>query len=96
MKVITICGSMRFEKQMIEIAKDLEFKGYCVIQCVYNLKKTQLNQNQLLQLKNAHYKKIDISDAIYVVNIGGYIGEACKSEIEYAKSLNKQIIYHEN
>ena len=42
MKVITICGSMRFEKQMIEIAKDLEFKGYCVIQCVYNLKKTQL------------------------------------------------------
>lgn len=95
MKVITICGSMRFEKQMIKIARDLEFQDWCVIQCVYNIDKTQTTENQLLQLANAHYKKIDISDAIYVVNIGGYIGESCKKEIEYAKSLNKQIIYHE-
>ena len=35
MKVLTICGSMRFEKQMIEIATELEFKGFCVLQCVY-------------------------------------------------------------
>ena len=29
MKTITICGSMRFEKEMIEIAYDLEaHKGY--------------------------------------------------------------------
>lgn len=95
MKVITICGSMRFEKQMIKIARDLEFEGYCVIQCVYNIEKTQENQSQLFRLAEAHYKKIEISDAIYVVNIGGYIGESCKKEIEYAKSLNKQIIYHE-
>ena len=38
MKVITICGSMKFQEKMIEVARELELnQGYCVIQCVYNL-----------------------------------------------------------
>ena len=41
-------------------------------------------------------KKIDLSDAIYVINAGGYIGSSTKLEIEYAKSHNKEIIYLEN
>ena len=96
MKVITICGSMRFEKQMIKIARDLEFQDWCVIQCVYSIDKTQITEKQLLQLANAHYKKIDISDAIYVVNVGGYIGSSCKKEIEYALNHGKEVIYLEN
>lgn len=43
-----------------------------------------------------HRTKIDLSDAIFVVNIGGYIGESVKSEIEYAKEKGKEIIYLEN
>ena len=39
----------------------------------------------LSHLEKAHYRKIDISDGIYVVNIGGYIGESVKAEIQYAK-----------
>ena len=35
-KVVTICGSMRYSKEMMKVAKDLEIeKGYSVIQCVY-------------------------------------------------------------
>lgn len=94
MKVVTICGSMKFQKQMIEIAQKLELENnYCVIQCVYDLK--SVTEKQLKQLSDLHYKKIDISDAIYVVNIDGYIGQSCKNEIEYAKSKNKEILYHE-
>ena len=44
-------------------------------------------------LKDAHFKRIDLSDAIYVVNKDKYIGNSTKKEIEYAKSLNKKIIY---
>ena len=36
-----------------------------------------------------------MSDAIFVVNVGGYIGSSTKSEIEYAKKQNKEIIYLE-
>lgn len=40
-------------------------------------------------------KRIEISDAIYVVNVGGYIGSSTKKEIEYAISLNKEIYFLE-
>ncbi len=34
-KVITICGSMRYSKEMMKISEELELKkGYAVIQCV--------------------------------------------------------------
>lgn len=35
-----------------------------------------------------------MSDGIYVVNIGGYIGTSVKKEIEYAKQRGKEVIYH--
>ena len=90
MKVVTICGSMKFKEKMMEVAKDLEIKNkYVVIQCVYSNDK--FNEEEQFLLADLHYKKIDISDAIYVVNVDGYIGTSTKKEIEYAKSLNKEI-----
>jgi len=96
MKVVTICGSMKFANEMQDIARDLELKeGYCVIQCVYNLDKTKITVEERNHISDAHWKKIDISDAIYVVNIGGYLGKSTISEIKYAISKGKEIIYHE-
>lgn len=92
-KVITICGSMRFKKEMIQIAEELELKrGYVVIQCVYAQQDRQYDKSEKEKLSQIHFKKIEISDAIYVVNVNGYIGEATRREIEYAKSLNKEIL----
>ena len=36
-------------------------------------------------LGKLHLKRIEISDAIYVVNVNGYIGSSTKKEIENAK-----------
>lgn len=92
-KVITICGSMKFKDKMIEIANDLELnKKHAVIQCVYGENKNNYNKNELDLLSKIHFKKIDISDAIYVVNVDGYIGESTKKEIEYARKNNKEIL----
>ena len=41
-----------------------------------------------------HKEKIKLSNTILVVNVGGYIGNSTKSEIEYAKSLNKEVLYY--
>lgn len=96
MKVITICGSMRFSNEMIKIATELETdKGYCILQPVYNFDDKVLSDIEMKNIVKAHYKKIDISDAIFVVNVDGYIGKSVKQEIEYAKSLNKEILYLE-
>ena len=97
MKVVTICGSMRFEKEMIKIAGDLEKShGWCVIQCVYDIDISKTTREEMDNIVNSHWTKIDMSDAIYVVNIDGYIGNSTRNEIDYAISKGKEIIYHEN
>ena len=96
MKVVTLCGSMKFAKQMQEIAMELEVKhGYCVIIPIW-ADNVQPSEKEIEKLAQAHFKKIDISDAIYIVNIGGYIGDAVSKELRYAKEHNKAILYHEN
>ena len=97
MKVVTMCGSMKFNKQMKVIARKLETKnGWAVIQCIYSKKSDKMdNIEEMHNIENAHYKKIEISDAIYVVNINGYIGEATKRAIAYAKKYGKEIIFHQ-
>lgn len=94
--VVTICGSMKFADKMIGVAFELERKyGWCVLQCVYDFDNTQITQEELEKIKLAHFKRIEISDAIYVLNIGGYIGKSVKDEINFAQQHNKRIIYHE-
>ena len=96
MKVVTICGSMKFAKEMQRIAGVLAIdKGWCVLQCVYDLDFANLTSEDLNSLKNEHLKRIELSDAIYVVNINGYVGNSTKFEIKYATKLGKEVIYHE-
>lgn len=42
-----------------------------------------------------HLRKIDMADEIYVINVGGYIGESTRSEIEYAKKNGRVVRYLE-
>lgn len=46
-------------------------------------------------LDDMHKRKIDLADEIFVINVGGYIGESTKSEIEYAKATGKKVNYLE-
>lgn len=95
MKVVTLCGSMRFWGEMQKIAIELETKhGYCVITPIGDANMT-LSEEAIENLGKAHYKKIDIADAVYIINIGGYIGESVSEELRYAQKYNKEIIYHE-
>jgi hypothetical protein len=81
---------------MKKIAYELEaVRGYNVLQCVYCEEGIIPTDNEHTRLANAHYKKIDMSDGIFVVNIGGYIGESVKREIAYAMEKGKEIIYLE-
>ena len=46
-------------------------------------------------LDELHKRKIDLADYVYVLNVGGYIGDSTRSEIEYARALNKRVDYLE-
>jgi hypothetical protein len=42
-----------------------------------------------------HKRKIDMADEIFVINVGGYIGESTRGEIAYAKSKGIGVRYLE-
>lgn len=95
MKTVTICGSMKFKNEMMKIAFWLEIDHHFnVLQCVYNTENRSISESEIKDLEAAHFKKIEISDAIYVLDINGYIGQQVTKEIEYAESLGKEIIYN--
>ena len=75
-KLVTLCGSMRFWKEMEEAAERLELQeGYAVIGPVRHVRKEALTDKDNKRLSELHRMKIDRSDAVFVVNVGGYIGE---------------------
>lgn len=94
MKIITICGSLKYQKEIMDVAEKLALKGNCVLTPVYPVSNNERTENQLMLLKEEHFKKIELSDEIMVVNVNNYIGDSTKLEIDYANKLNKKIIYY--
>lgn len=47
------------------------------------------------ELDELHFRKIDMSDEVYVINLEGYIGESTRNEINYAKKTGKPVNYME-
>lgn len=90
MKIITICGSFKYQKEIMDVAEKLALKGNCVLTPVYPVSNNERTENQLKLLKEEHFKKIELSDEIMVVNVNNYIGDSTKLEIDYANKLNKK------
>lgn len=97
MKIITVCGSLKFYKEMMDITEKMELQGNYMLVPIYNPSKSSkddFTEEEALMLDKMHKERIKLSDAILVVNVNDYIGSSTKSEIEFAKSLNKEIIYY--
>ncbi len=96
--VITLCGSTRFKEQYLEAQKRLTLAGNIVISVGlfgHSGDNEVWTEGTKKMLDNMHLRKIDMADSIYVINVGGYIGESTKREIEYAKKNGKTVQYLE-
>jgi len=95
-KIVTLCGSRRFALHMQEIAELLELeRGWIVLSPIPHALPRPLTEEEAARLGEIHLARIDLSDAIYVVNEDGYIGEAVQREIAYARAKGKEILYLE-
>lgn len=96
-KVITLCGSIKFKEEFLKMQEKLTLSENIVLTPNFfeSIKKEKINEQTKKMLDEMHRQKIDMSDAIFVINVNGYIGESTKNEIEYAKSKNKEILYLE-
>jgi hypothetical protein len=97
-KVITLCGSTKFKDEFMEAQKRLSLEGNIVISVGlfgHSGDDEVWTDGIKEMLDDMHKRKIDMADGIYVINVGGYIGNSTRSEIEYAKSHGKTIEYLE-
>ena len=98
-KVITLCGSTKFKDDFLREQKRLSLEGNIVISVGlfgHSGDGEVWNDGVKEMLDDMHKRKIDMADEIFVINVGGYIGDSTKSEIEYALSTNKKVNYLES
>lgn len=101
---ITICGSLKFHDKMLEIQTELESLGHTVLMPVkapgvdYWAKDNTLRveAKKGMELIGEHFRKIEKSDAILIVNITkgdieNYIGANTFLEIGYAHYIGKKL-----
>jgi len=104
-KIITLCGSTKFKDEFMKVQKELTLQGNIVIsvglfghsgdnEVWENMDDGTLTKTKIM-LDDMHKRKIDMADEIFVINVGGYIGESTRSEIEYAKNTGKTVNYLE-
>lgn len=95
-KIVTLCGSTRFKDTFFEVMKKLTLEGKIVILpgVFIHQKGEEVSEEQKRNLDNLHFRKIDLSHSIYVIDVRGYIGESTRKEIQYAKLNNKNVRYY--
>lgn len=97
-RVVCLCGSTKF-KDAFEQANFRETMGGNIVLSVgfYHHSQTAyiLRDSEKEHLDWLHKRKIDLADEIYVMNVGGYIGESTRSEILYALETGKAVRYLE-
>lgn len=103
-RIICLCGSTRFTREMLIKQWELTKYGFVVLAwCALpddyfeGEDKTHIGDQEGVKeiVDEVHLRKIDLADEIQVINIGGYIGESTTKEIEYAKSIGKPVKYLE-
>ena len=95
-EVVTLCGSIRFKEDFLQVQKSLSLQGYIVISVGWFGESGEgITEEQKLMLDDMHKRKIDMADTVFVINKGGYIGASTRSEIEYAESHGKRLVFLE-
>jgi hypothetical protein len=99
-KVITLCGSTRFEAEFAEVNRLLTMEG-CVVISLGMFGRRDLpdydwtadRRDLKRRLGELHLQKIRMADEVYIVDPGAYVGESTRREIAYAESLGKPVRY---
>jgi len=104
---ITICGSMTASKKMLEVETELKNSGHEIFMPEFANDYAKLDNTDTIHAESAknkiehnliksHFKKIDMSDAVLVVNmekkgVAGYIGGNSFLEMGHAFGTDKKI-----
>ena len=102
--IVCLCGSTRF-KDAFDDANYHETMGGKIVLSVGFFMHASGNRHgqdvgatpeQKVALDELHLRKIDLADEVLILNVGGYIGESTRNELNYAINKGKKIRYLED
>lgn len=93
--IVCICGSTRFKQTWINENARLTGEGNIVLSVGFWGHHERIAPSPEIKerLDEIHKRKIDLCDWVWVVDVGGYIGDSTRSEIEYAQKLGRPVRY---
>lgn len=99
-KIVCYCGSLRVAKEAFQKAEyesvlngEIALLPCCTFVDIQRQYGAESNYKQIAD--ELHKRKIDLSDEVFILNVGGYIGESTRNEIQYAEEIGKPIKYLE-
>lgn len=102
--IVCLCGSTRFLEAYRKANLDETLAGRIVLtigcdmrsdgELFANMSEAR-RQEIKAELDELHLRKIDLADEILVLNVGYYIGESTRREIDYALDTGKVVRYLE-
>jgi len=101
--IVCLCGSTRFYEQFQRSNYEETMAGRIVLSVGHYPHSTEqahgesvgCTPEQKITLDVLHKQKIDLADEVLVLNVGGYIGQSTRSEIDHAIKTGKPIRYLE-
>lgn len=103
-EIVVLCGSTRFYDAFQEANYDLTMAGKIVLSVgFYPHAKAEHGHGEgvghdsaeKIALDDLHKRKIDLADYVFVLNVGGYVGESTRSEVAYAREIGLPVDYLE-
>jgi len=89
---MTLCGSTKFRSEFERLNKEFSLQGWCVFTCVWGDPEDGFPpEDEKTKFDEVHLRKIKLSEMVYIINVGGYIGESTSREISYAISQGKEL-----
>jgi hypothetical protein len=97
--IVCLCGSTRFYKEFQRANYEETMAGRIVLSVGFYMHASEdahgerwgCTPEQKITLDELHFRKIELADEVLVINVGGYVGESTRNEIDHARSLGKPI-----
>ena len=98
-RIVCLCGSTRFYREFQKANYDETMAGRIVLSVGFFMHSAQdahgeqwgCTPEQKVALDVLHKQKIDLADEVLILNVGGYVGESTRSELEHAVAQGKTV-----
>jgi len=101
--IVCLCGSTRFKEAFDNANYQETMAGKIVLSVGFFMhasgnrhgESVGATPKQKIALDELHKCKIDLSNEVLILNVGGYIGESTQSELDYAREHGKFVRFLE-